>query len=261
MLGQLNLFHRAVGLASEASAVTITLGTLASLASAWRGSSATCSASMGYCQWLPHRRDYLRDRRVAGIAASRPWMIGIAALPGAIEYIHFVALLQEQRGPAAPAVGRSDPIRTLSVPAVNQDYWIRMANFARDPVLDIHLHAIAHCSSSQGRVLHAEPGVTPVGDIERRTWTACGRRLPWSFPGSGSDCAHPARAGNPCGELFELFWAIDVATEQNLCFGFPGNLASKRGVKSPDGERGDGCKSQRCVGEVPSRCVQRHRDV
>ena len=94
-------------------------------------------------------------------------LIRIAALAGTIEYVHLVPLLQEQRGPAAAAVGHVEPVGALSEAAMNQHDRVGMANLGGNPMLDIHLHAVADGAASEQRVLDAVPVVGPLGDIER----------------------------------------------------------------------------------------------
>jgi hypothetical protein len=94
-----------------------------------------------------HARDAFEGGGLRIKIAVHPGMIGIAALAGAIQHVNLVALFQQQRGPAAAAVGRADPIGALSITAMNQDHRIGVAHFARNPVLDVHLHPVAHGST------------------------------------------------------------------------------------------------------------------
>ena len=104
--------------------------------------------------------------RLRGERAMHERLIRIAALARPIEHVDLVALLQKQRGPAAAAVGRAEPVRALPEAAMNQHDRIGVANLGGDPVLDVHLHAVADGAASEQRVLDAVPVVGPLGDIE-----------------------------------------------------------------------------------------------
>ncbi len=135
---------------------------------------------------LTQRRDHLSnpgiaDRRNPRIASSRfkRWslssehsmnkgLIRIAALTRPVEHINLVALLQKQRHPAPAPVRSADPIRPLTVPAMNQDNRMRMSDRRWNPTLHIHLHPIADRPPSQSDFLDAVPVIRPFGDIENR---------------------------------------------------------------------------------------------
>ena len=149
---------------------------------------------------LAHRRHKLHHRRIVGIVRARPLaarhafrhafehrrfaieqpvhkrFVRIAALAGTVDHVDLIALFEKQRSPSAAAVGRADPFRSLPVSAVNQHYGVRMADLRGNPVLDIHLPAVAHGAAREQSVLDAIPVVTPLGDVEDR---ACivGRHL------------------------------------------------------------------------------------
>ncbi len=119
-------------------------------ATIWATAGSLASVRMRLCDAFERGRFLIE-------IPMHPRMIRIAPLTRPVEHVHFVALLQKQRGPAAASVRRADPIRALPVPAMNQHHGIRMADNARNPMLHVHLHSVAHGSASESGMLHADP--------------------------------------------------------------------------------------------------------
>jgi len=90
----------------------------------------------------------------------------IAVLTRPVEHIDLVALLQKTRRPAAAAIDGAEPVGSLPKTSVDQHHWKRMPNFPGNPVLDIHLHAVADGTAGEQRVLDAVPVVGPLGDVQ-----------------------------------------------------------------------------------------------
>ncbi len=154
---------------------------------------------------LAHRRRELHDGGIVRRAAPRPLSAGNAcrrlfegrrlrvevavhkrlirtsALPRPIDDVNLITLFQQKRGPSPAPIGRAEPVRALSVAAVDQDHRIRMPHGDRNPVLHIHLHAVAHRPAGEQGMLHPVPEVTPLRNIENRT-RSIRRRLRASVP-------------------------------------------------------------------------------
>src|SRR6185312_15506301 len=162
---------------------------------------------------LSHSGDVLRDSRVVGISGTRPlWpgdglrhtlenrrfpieqsvnkrLVRIAPLTRPVDDVHLVALLEEERRPAAPAVRGRNPFGTLPVSPVNQNNRVRMPHLRGNPALDIHLHAVANRAARQQRVFDTIELIAPLGDLEQRSWInwclSCDLRGQRSNGGSG----------------------------------------------------------------------------
>ena len=121
------------------------------------------------------RRGLFEGRRSRVEVAMHKRLIGTAALPRPVDDVNLITLFQQKRGPSPAPIGRADPVRALPVPAVDQDHGIRMPHGGRNPVLDIHLHAVAYRAAGEQRVLHPVPQITPLRDIQNRTRSVRGR--------------------------------------------------------------------------------------
>ncbi len=99
-------------------------------------------------------------------------LVGIASLAGAVDDVDLVALFEQERGPAAAAVGRAVPVAALAVASVDEHDGIRVAHYGGDPVFDEHLHAVADGAAGEQGVFDAVEAEGPFGDVEdgAREW-------------------------------------------------------------------------------------------
>ncbi len=93
-------------------------------------------------------------------------LVGVASLAGTVDDVDFVALFEEERGPAAPAVGVAVPVATLAVASVDEHDRIRVAHYGGDPVFDEHLHAVADGAAGEQGMFDAVEAEGPFGDVE-----------------------------------------------------------------------------------------------
>ncbi len=121
-----------------------------------------------------------------GLAVELPvdeGLVGIAALPGTIDDVDLITLFEQERGPAAAAIGSAVPVAALPVAPVDQDDGIRVAHFGGNPVLDEHLHAVADSTAGEQSVFDAVEFEAPFGDVE--DGSGIGRRLGRDLRGDG----------------------------------------------------------------------------
>ncbi len=152
--------------------------------------------------WREHCRDLIERDVLLRERAIEIRMERRAAMAGAIDNVHLVAFLHQQRGPAWAAVGRTHPIRALAAAAVHQHDGIRMPDARGNLILDVHLLAVDHGAARDFGPLHANPEEAPFGQIERRfTGHGCGSSLGCKRSPGSQGAENRQRARSPSGKI------------------------------------------------------------
>src|SRR5579862_10031382 len=100
-------------------------------------------------------------------------MVRRTAVARAIDDVHLVAFLHQQRGPSGASIGTAHPVRALAAASMNQHDGVGMFYARRNLILHIHLLAIYHSAARNFGALNTHPEEAPLGEIDRRV--SCGR--------------------------------------------------------------------------------------